>query len=52
MRLPTERPAKVPGDFFVLLKVMTPPADTDEAKKAYEDLKAATDYNPRKHLER
>ncbi len=45
-------PAKVPGDFFVLLKVMTPPADTDEAKKAYEDLKAATDYNPRKHLER
>lgn len=45
-------PAKAPGDFFVLLKVLTPPADNDEAKKAYEDLKTATDYNPRKHLER
>ena len=45
-------PAKAPGDFFVRLKVMTPPAENEASKKAYEDLKAATDYNPRKHLER
>jgi len=45
-------PAKTPGDFFVLLKVMTPPAENEQATKAYEDLKAATNYNPRKHLER
>jgi len=44
-------PAKVAGDFYVVLQIVVPPADTDKAREAYENLKQAADFNPRQHLE-
>jgi len=44
-------PAKVPGDFYVVLQIVVPPADTDKAREAYETLKQAAAFNPRRHLE-
>jgi len=43
-------PAKVPGDFYINLQIIVPPADTTEAREAYETLKRATGFNPRQHL--
>jgi len=43
-------PAKEPGDLYVVLQVALPPADSEAARKAYEDMKAAFDFNPRAHL--
>ena len=31
-------PGSTPGDLYVVLKVMLPPADTAEAKRFYEDM--------------
>ncbi len=45
-------PAKVPGDFYVVLQIAVPPAETDEARKAYETLKQVARFNPRQHLEK
>jgi len=43
-------PAKVPGDFYVNLQIVVPPADTAEAREAYATLKRAAGFNPREHL--
>jgi len=43
-------PSKQPGDLFVVLRIALPQADSDSAKKAYRDLQAAFDYNPRAGL--
>jgi len=43
-------PAKVPGHFYVNLQIIVPPADTVEAREAYETLKRAAGFNPRQHL--
>lgn len=43
-------PAKVPGDFYVNLKIVVPPADSADTRKAYEILKRAAGFNPRQHL--
>lgn len=43
-------PAKTPGDIYVNLQIITPPADTPEAKEAYETLKRVAGFNPRQHL--
>jgi len=43
-------PAKVPGDFNVNLQIVVPPADTAEAREAYETLKRVAGFNPRRHL--
>lgn len=43
-------PAKVPGDFYVNLQIVVPPADTAEAREAYETLKRVAGFNPRKYL--
>ena len=43
-------PAKQPGDFYVVLKIDLPPADTEKAKEAYRNFEKAFPYNPRKHL--
>ena len=43
-------PAKVPGDFFVNLKIVVPAAETAEVREAYEALKRAARFNPRQHL--
>lgn len=40
-------PAKIPGDFFVVLQVALPPANTEQAKAAYQKMQQALDFNPR-----
>jgi curved DNA-binding protein len=40
-------PTKTPGDFFVVLQVVLPPATTDQAKAAYQNMQQALDFNPR-----
>jgi len=42
---------RAPGDLYLLLEIVLPPADSDAARQAYEQLAAAsTDFNPRRHL--
>lgn len=40
-------PAKRPGDLFVVVRVVLPAADTDEAKAAYAEFEQAFDFDPR-----
>lgn len=40
-----------PGDLYLLLEIVLPPADSEAARQAYEQLAAAsTAFNPRLHL--
>ena len=43
-------PGKTPGHLYLLLDIALPPADTDAARKAYEQLAQAAPFNPRRHL--
>jgi curved DNA-binding protein len=43
-------PAKVPGDFFVVLQIVLPPANTEQAKAAYQNMQQALDFNPRQAM--
>ncbi len=43
-------PGKNPGDFYVVLKVSLPQADSDKAKALYEEMKKELDFNPRRNL--
>jgi DnaJ-class molecular chaperone with C-terminal Zn finger domain len=43
-------PARQPGDFYVELKVMTPPAGTEEEKALYRQMAEKFSYNPRSAL--
>jgi curved DNA-binding protein len=44
-------PNKVPpGHLYLLLEIVLPPADTEAARKAYEQLAQAAPFNPRRHL--
>jgi curved DNA-binding protein len=40
-------PAAEPGDLYVVLKIVLPPADTDSARKAYENMARALAFDPR-----
>ncbi len=40
-------PAKQPGDFYVVVKIALPEAETAKAKAAYTDFQRAFDFNPR-----
>ena len=40
-------PTKEPGDFYVELKVVLPPADSDNAKALYEKMKDELPFDPR-----
>ncbi len=40
-------PGPEPGDQYVEIMIQTPPADSPEAKKFYQDMKARFDFNPR-----
>ncbi len=40
-------PGAKPGDQFVEIMIQTPPADNEEAKRFYQDMKAQFDFNPR-----
>ena len=43
-------PGKTPGDQFVVLQIITPPAETDEAKAFYEKMAETMDFDPRTDL--
>ncbi|MFZ3128931.1 MAG: DnaJ C-terminal domain-containing protein, partial [Rhodoferax sp.] len=43
-------PGKPPGHLYLLLDIALPPATTEAARKAYEQLAQATPFNPRRHL--
>ncbi len=44
-------PGKEPGDQFVVLQIMTPPADSDKAKELYQQMSEELNFNPREKLE-
>lgn len=44
-------PGSPPGDQFVVLKIVAPPADTPEREALYRELAAATQMNPRAAME-
>ncbi|MGZ5044684.1 MAG: DnaJ C-terminal domain-containing protein [Methylobacter sp.] len=43
-------PAKTPGDFFVVLQIALPPANTDRAKAVYQKMQQELNFNPRQSL--
>ena len=43
-------PAKEPGDLYVVLNIVTPPANSDEEKEAYRQFSQAFSFNPRSGL--
>ena len=43
-------PAAEPGDLYAVLKIVLPPADTDKAKKIYEDMARELAFDPRSKL--
>lgn len=45
-------PAKEAGDQFVVLQIMTPPADSDKAKQLYQQMAEELAFNPREALEK
>ena len=43
-------PAKTPGDFYVVLKISLPEADSDKAIALYQQMKKELNFNPRQKL--
>jgi curved DNA-binding protein len=43
-------PAQQPGDLYVVLQVVLPPADNETAQQAYREFQQAVDFNPRSKL--
>jgi curved DNA-binding protein len=43
-------PGEPPGDQYVLIEIVTPPADTEAARDAYRRMAAAFDFDPRARL--
>lgn len=43
-------PGRPPGDHYVVLRIVTPPADSEEAKALYEKMARTMPMNPRRHL--
>jgi curved DNA-binding protein len=44
-------PAKTPGDFFVVLQIALPPANSERAKTIYQQMQHELNFNPRRSLE-
>jgi curved DNA-binding protein len=43
-------PANPPGDLYVILNVVLPPADSEPAKAAYDTMRRAFNFDPRAHF--
>jgi curved DNA-binding protein len=43
-------PAKTPGDLYVVVDIVLPKAETENARRAYEEFEKALDFNPRASL--
>jgi curved DNA-binding protein len=51
LRLPGRGlPTKTAGDFYVVLQIVLPPANTEEAKELYQKMQQTLDFNPRHSL--
>jgi curved DNA-binding protein len=44
-------PATTPGDQYIQLKIVVPPANTPEARAVFDEMKQKLDFNPRADLE-
>jgi curved DNA-binding protein len=44
-------PAREPGDLFVVLQIVVPPADTAERREFYQQMRQSFEFNPRTKLE-
>ncbi|MCD0501656.1 DnaJ C-terminal domain-containing protein [Bordetella petrii] len=44
-------PGDPPGDLYLVLQVVLPPADTDAARAAYRKMQEDLPFNPRRHME-
>ncbi len=44
-------PGKPPGHLYLLLEIALPPADSEAARKAYQQLAQAAPFNPRRHFD-
>ena len=44
-------PGKTPGDFYAVLNVAVPAAESEEAKALYQQMARMFDFNPRRNLE-
>jgi curved DNA-binding protein len=43
-------PGKSPGDLYAVLRIVLPPADTDQAKTLYREMQEKLPFNPRAEL--
>lgn len=43
-------PGSPPGDQYLILQIVTPPADSDKAREFYERMQKEMPFNPREHL--
>jgi curved DNA-binding protein len=43
-------PAAQPGDLYAVLKIVLPPADTGDARRAYEEMARQLPFDPRAGL--
>jgi curved DNA-binding protein len=43
-------PGKAPGDFYVVITIVIPPAETEDAKEAYRTMAKVFDFNPRLNM--
>jgi curved DNA-binding protein len=43
-------PARMPGDFYVVLQIALPPANSEKAKAVYQKMQEELDFNPRQAL--
>jgi len=44
-------PARQPGDLYVVLQITLPPADNEQQRQVYEDMKQQFSFNPRAGME-
>jgi len=44
-------PGDPPGDFYLVLELALPPADTEAARAAYRKMQQDLPFNPRRHME-
>jgi curved DNA-binding protein len=44
-------PAREPGDFYVVLQIVLPPADSEKHRRIYEQMKQSFAFNPRAGME-
>jgi curved DNA-binding protein len=52
MGIPASGPSGTPGDLYAQLNVVLPPADSDQARAAYETMRQAFSFEPREHFSR